>query len=49
MFDDAGKTIPTPKTNMDKDMPADSYLDFVQCDYEKYKQRISVRTIDLAG
>jgi predicted RNase H-like HicB family nuclease len=48
MYDDAGKPIPTPKTNRDKELPPDSYIDFVQCDYEKFKQNISVREIDLS-
>lgn len=45
--EDAGKPIPTPKTISNKEMPAGSYIDFVQCDYDKFKQNISVRTIDL--
>lgn len=48
MVEDSGKVIPNPKTISDNSLPAGSFIDFVQCDYNKFKKTISVKVFDLS-
>ena len=48
LLEDSGKLIPTPKTISKNSLPAGSFIDFVQCDYFKFKKTISVKVFDLS-
>ena len=48
ILEDAGKLIPSPKDISNTPLPAGSFVDFVQCDYSKFKKTVSVKVFDLS-
>lgn len=48
LCDDRGQKIPKPKTISDERLPNGAVINFVSSDYERYKQSLSVRVIDLS-
>ena len=49
LFEDSGKVIPAPSTISGEDLPPEAYIDFVPCDYENFRQGVSVKNIDLSA
>ena len=47
-WEDLGRKFPKSNTISDKDLPHGAVLNFISCDYDKFKQSISVKVIDLS-
>ena len=47
LCEEKGSVIPFPKTIGDLPLTQGAYIDFVPCDFNTFKQHISVRNIDL--